>query len=219
MKEGKGVCCCDASPGIYKDVTPEGGGPLGSKLVLMTMKPGESDTPHDHPAHYMYVLSGGKVSITGAPFPAGETKEVEMHAGAGMVMPPGVHQVSNVGETEIKVLFIEVTDQAGETPEDHITPQETDGCTYKTLAEDGQWMVVKMDLKAGEEDHPHSHRDHIVYCIDGDQLTIYPGKKKGEQKLVVDLKPGMVLPVPTGFHIVSNTGSKTANMVYFERKC
>lgn len=215
-KTGEGISCCTVSPGSYQDLSPEGGAPLGSKLIKMTLKVGEQDEPHDHPKHYMYIISGGKLAITGAPFPAGVTKELEMKTGSGMIVPAGAHQVKNVGDTDVEILFLEVSDKKGMTPEAHKTPQETDPGHYNTLAEDGEWMVVKMDMKVGEEDHPHSHRDHIVYMLDGGEITIWPGKEKGEQKLVVPITPGMVVPVPTGFHIVANTGDKPISAVYFE---
>jgi len=218
-KSGKGISCCSASPGSYKDVSPEGGAPLGSKLIKMTLKVGEQDEPHDHPKHYMYIIAGGKLSITGAPFPPGVTKELEMKTGMGMIVPAGAHQVKNTGDTDVEILFLEVTEKKGETPEAHKTPQDTDPGHYKTLAEDDDWMVVKMDMKVGEEDHPHSHRDHIVYMLDGGEITIWPGKEKGEKKAVVPITPGMVVPVPVGYHIVANTGNKPVSAVYFERKC
>ena len=60
------------------------------RLVHMCLQPGQRDEPHDHPKHYMYILAGGLLRITGAPMPAGETMETEMPTGAGMVMPPWV---------------------------------------------------------------------------------------------------------------------------------
>mmetsp|Transcript_22498 Transcript_22498/g.36162 ORF Transcript_22498/g.36162 Transcript_22498/m.36162 type:complete len:253 (-) Transcript_22498:176-934(-) len=217
LKVGKGVFCCACNPDNYKDISPDGGAPLESKLIMMTMKPGEEDKPHEHPWHYMYIISGGKVTITGAPFPETESKELEMKSGSGMVVPAGVHQVKNSGDTEVKILFIEVSEKKGETPEDHLAPQKTNPEHYKTLAEDNNWMVVKMEMKPGAEDLPHSHRDHIVFILGGDEITIWPGKEKGEQKLVVPIKAGAVLPVPTGYHIVKNTGKETMSAVYFER--
>jgi uncharacterized RmlC-like cupin family protein len=117
------------------------------------------------------------------------------------------------------VLFLEVTGpQGGETPEGHVCPQETDACHYKTLAEDENWMVVKMDVAPGAEDHPHSHKEHVVYIVDGEQLTIWGGKEKEGDGMTVPVAAGAVLPVPSGFHIVKNTGTKPVSAVYFERK-
>ena len=134
-----------------------------------------------------------------------------------------LRQVENVGDAEVELLFLEVGAQAGDTPEGHLAPQETDAGHYSVLAEDDDWMVVKMDVKAGEEDHAHSHREHVVYALSEAELSIWGGadkdmKAEGEPNVKVPIKPGMVLPVPTGFHIVKNTGQTDASCVYFERK-
>ena len=99
-------------PDAYKDITPESG-PDGPnylhkcKLVKMTLKAGCKDVPHYHPAHYMYVVRGGKVKIIGAPAPPGETIEVELKSGDGMIMPEGSHEVENVGDEDIEIYFLE----------------------------------------------------------------------------------------------------------------
>ena len=35
--------------------------------------------------------------------------ELELPSGAAMVIPAGPHQVTNVGEVEVKILFVEVS--------------------------------------------------------------------------------------------------------------
>ena len=62
------------------------------RLVEMTMKPGVSDPPHDHPKHYMYFVDGGKLSITDFD-EEGKSKdnahEVEIPSGAAPIFPAG----------------------------------------------------------------------------------------------------------------------------------
>ena len=53
-------------------------------------------------------------------FLKGESKEIELPTGAGMCMPPGCHQVENVGDCDVEVLFLDLGKQNGETPKDHI---------------------------------------------------------------------------------------------------
>jgi hypothetical protein len=58
-----------------------------------------------------------------------------------------------------------------------------------------------------------------VYVLEGDGLTIFPGKTEDEaSKMEVPIKPGMALPVHTGHHIVKNTGTIDCEMVFFELK-
>jgi quercetin dioxygenase-like cupin family protein len=208
---GTGINCYDASPNNYKVIAEL---PVG-KLIEMTMKPGESDDPHDHPVHHMYVVKGGKLKITAD----GHSGEKEIPDGAPIIMPAGPHQVSNVGDNDVKIIFLEPTGTVGETPEGHTTPMDTDPDCYKILVEDDDWFIGEMTLAAGAEDHPHSHRDHLVYVLTGDELTIWPGKEKDdEKKMVAPIKPGAALPVPNGFHIVGNTGTTEAKLIFWEAK-
>lgn len=219
--------CCDAFPEGYKNITPAEGpdGPdylKGCKLVHLTLKRGQKDVPHYHPIHYMYVIKGGKLRITGAPDPSGETIEPELVTGAGMIMPAGERVVENIGEDDVEVLFIEVGEQNGRTPDGHLACFEAEPDHYKVVAEDEDWMVVTMSMQPGEEDKPHSHREHVVYVLSEGELSIWGGKEKTDPEKPdlgpVPVKPGTVLPVPTGFHIVKNTGSVPVIAVFFERK-
>ena len=87
-------------------------------------------------------------------------------------------------------------------------------------------MVVAMHMQPGEEDKPHSHREHVVYVLfvgkqTRGELSIWVGKNKTDPKktdMVAPVVPGVVLPVPTGFHIVKNTGATPVTAMFFERK-
>jgi hypothetical protein len=52
-----------------------------------------------------------------------------------------------------------------------------------------------------------------VLVTEGEQITLYPGKDKSEGEMVINISPGMALPVPAGFHIVKNTGSQDAKVI------
>ena len=90
--------CCTANPQNYKVMAEIPNG----RIVEMTLKAGEEDSPHDHPVHSMYVVTGGKLSITN--YTDGKPQEsnvVEIPSGAPPIMPAGVHQVKNVGDTDV----------------------------------------------------------------------------------------------------------------------
>merc|ERR1719231_186577 len=165
------------------------------------MKPGQGDHAHDHAPHYMYIKKGGKLAIAHD----GKTDEMEMPTGVGVALPAGPHQVTNIGDDDVEVLFVEVTGELGETPEGHTSPFDTNPEHYKVLVEDEEWFVGQMSMTAGEEDAAHSHRDHFIYVLEGDGITLYPGKEKGEEKMEVPIKPGMSIPVKAGWHVVVNS--------------
>lgn len=205
------VDCCDATPDSYSVLASSAVG----RLIKMTLKAGCTDNPHDHPlAHYLYILNGGKIKID-----MGEGKELELEVKAGQAMPVpgGPHQVSNIGDTDVEILFVEPTGRTTVTPSEFASPFKTDPGCYKILCEDDDWIVGEMVMKAGAEDHPHAHRDHLLYVLGGDKICIYPGKTK-DQKLELDIAPGAALDVPQGWHIVANTGAKDVKIIFWEIK-
>lgn len=214
---GANLDCCAENPDNYKVVAEIG---CGSRLIEMTLPTGKGDKPHDHPIHYLYVVSGGKLKLSPPPGATEGEAELELPDGAAKVIPAGPHQVTNVGDKDVKILFAEPSKEckAGSVEGDFVSPLTVCPECYKTVAEDDNWFVGEMTMEVGFEDPPHSHLDHLVYVIEGDGITIWPGKEKGEEKMEVPIKPGMALPVPAGHHIVKNTGTVKCKLVFFELK-
>jgi hypothetical protein len=63
---------------------------------------------------------------------------VEIPTGAPPIFPAGAHQVSNVGETDVKIVFVEVSGKFGDTPDHLKSPCDTDPDCYKVLAENDE---------------------------------------------------------------------------------
>ena len=78
-------------------------------MIEMTLPAGKTDVPHDHPLHYLYVVVPCKLKLTPPPGAPGDAPgaEVELPAGAGLVVPAGPHQVENIGTTDAKIIFFE----------------------------------------------------------------------------------------------------------------
>lgn len=199
-----------------------------ARLVEMVMAPGAEDSAHDHPAHSMYLCTDVKLSVT--PYnnegsPAGEPEIVEAPAGAAPIFPAGPHQVKNIGDSEVKVIFIEPYPTQTPAPcvEDFVAPFECNEQYYTKLAEDDNWITGLMTMAPGQEDDLHNHRDHLIYVLEGDEVTIYPEGDK-DQPQVVPIAPGAGLPAPVAAgaiftrHIVKNSGSSTCKLLFFEKK-
>lgn len=76
------------------------------RVLEYTLKPGEKDTPHTHPAKSSYVVSGGKIKVY---LENGETIIVDEVAGTASWMGyTGKHYVENIGSTTIKIVLTEV---------------------------------------------------------------------------------------------------------------
>ena len=75
-------------------------------MLEYTLKPGEKDTPHTHPAKSSYVVSGGKIKVH---LENGETILVdEVAETASWMGYVGKHYVENIGNTTIKIILTEV---------------------------------------------------------------------------------------------------------------
>ena len=75
------------------------------KVYTATFLAGSSDNVHEHGMNTAYVITGGKVEITGAD---GSVNERNIPDGAVLHSDKMVrHQVKNIGETDIKVLLAE----------------------------------------------------------------------------------------------------------------
>ena len=64
---------------------------------------------HDHPDHMAYAMSDGKLEIT----PEGKAKAVhDVKAGMALWIPAEAHQARNAGDTELRLLVVELKEPA-----------------------------------------------------------------------------------------------------------
>jgi len=216
--------CCASNPESYKVVAEI----PNARLVEMRVPAGGEDIPHDHPAHSMFFARPAKLSITDyGPDgkPAGEPHVVEIPAGASPIFPAGAHQVKNVGDSEALVLFVEqypLCMPCGDV-EGFVSPFEACPGCYKVLAENDDWVTGMVEMAPGEMDSLHYHKDHLIYVLEGDEVTIYPGGNMDDPH-AVPIKPEAGIPAPMSAgpifakHIMKNSGTKPIKMLFFEMK-
>jgi len=216
--------CCTASPDLYKTIAEI---PDVARLVEMTFPAGAKDVPHEHPIHSMYFLTDVKLKIKGPPVSADVKDDggvADLPAGACPIFPAMVHQVENVGDKEGKAVFVEP--YQGCKPcgdiEGYISPFKVSADCYKILAEDDAWITGMMTMAVGEKDEFHHHKDHLIYVVEGDGVTIYPGGDESAA-MVVPLKVGAGIPAPMAAppfasHTLLNSGTVPLKMLFFEAK-
>lgn len=215
--------CCSSNPEYYKVVAEI---PGRARLVEMVVPPGGEDAPHEHPTHSMYFVAPAKLSIRDmADGKLGDPHEAELPAGAAPIFPPGGHQVKNIGDSDSRVIFVESYPgwKPSGGPETFVTPFEKCDKFYQKLAEDDEWITGVMTMQPGEIDDLHNHRDHLIYVIEGDELTIYPDGNM-EDPHAVPIQPFKAIPAPVAAgsiftnHVLKNTGKGPAKLVFFESK-
>jgi len=215
--------CCTSNPESYKVVAEI----PNARLVEMKVAPGGSDAPHEHPAHSMYFLKPAKLEISDGNPPA-NPHVVEIPAGAAPIFPAGAHQVKNVGTEEANVLFVEAmpTCKPCGDVEGSVTPFSVSPTCYKILAENDDWITGELVIAPGESDVLHNHKDHLIYVVEGDEVTIYEnGDTTDASKAhAVPIKPGAGIPAPIAAgpifanHSLKNTGKGPVKMIFFEMK-
>ena len=76
------------------------------RVLEYSLKPGQKDTPHTHPAKSSYVVSGGKLKVY---LETGETIIADEETGTASWRDyVGKHYVENVGNTTVTIILTEI---------------------------------------------------------------------------------------------------------------
>jgi len=75
------------------------------RVLEATLKPGDKEKTHSHPAYVIYVIQGGKTRNHAA---NGTVTEVEFKTGDVIYRDPLTHWAENVGDTTIKLELVEL---------------------------------------------------------------------------------------------------------------
>lgn len=76
------------------------------RVLEYSLKPGQKDTPHTHPAKSSYVVSGGKIKVY---LENGETIIADEEAGTASWRDyVGKHYVENIGNTTVTIVLTEI---------------------------------------------------------------------------------------------------------------
>ena len=109
----------------------------------------------------------------------------------------------------------------GEVP-DFISPFKVAPECYQVLAENDDFVTGMMTMKPGESDPVHHHKDHLIFVLEGEEITIYPcGDQAAAMTVPIAFGAGIPAPMsapPFGKHSLRNTGKTTVKMLFFESK-
>lgn len=85
----------------------------------------------------------------------------------------------------------------------YIDPAKASPENYKVLFENEHVIVLEMSLKAGQQDHEHSHHDETVYFVSGGKVKIH---LPDGQLVEADLPDGHIMWHEAWTHTVENVG-------------
>jgi len=75
------------------------------RVLEATIKPGQKEATHSHPAYVIYVIQGGKVRMHGTD---GTVTETEFKTGDALYREPVTHWGENIGNTTIRLELVEL---------------------------------------------------------------------------------------------------------------
>lgn len=75
------------------------------RVLEATLKPGDKEKTHSHPAYVIYVIEGGKVRTHGAD---GTVTDAEFKTGAVIYREAVTHWAENIGNTTIRLELVEL---------------------------------------------------------------------------------------------------------------
>ena len=75
------------------------------RVFDVTLKPGEKEKTHSHPASVVYVIEGGKIRNHASD---GTVAEAELKTGDVVYREPLTHWAENIGNTTIRLVLVEL---------------------------------------------------------------------------------------------------------------
>ena len=75
------------------------------RVLEATLKPGDKEQLHSHPAYVIYEIEGGKVRTHGVD---GSAVEAEFKTGDVIYRGPVTHWAENIGKTKIRLELVEL---------------------------------------------------------------------------------------------------------------
>ena len=78
------------------------------RVLEATLKPGDKEKTHSHPAYVIYVIAGGKVRTHGMD---GSVADAEFKTGDVIYREPVTHWAENVGDTTIRLELVELKEK------------------------------------------------------------------------------------------------------------
>lgn len=75
------------------------------RVLEATLKPGDKEKTHSHPAYVIYVIVGGKVRTHGTD---GSVADAEFKTGDVIYREPVTHWAENIGNTTIRLELVEL---------------------------------------------------------------------------------------------------------------
>lgn len=186
------------------------------RVFEVHFKPGAKIGTHSHPDHAAYVLSGGKLKLI---YPD-TAVVVEAQAGATFWIPAESHAAENVGDTDLRVLVLDVKLPKSDPPatadyDSTLDPAKVAPEKYTVLLENERMRLLKTHYEAGAKSPLHAHRPNVVYTLtDGKVRHTFKDGKSAE----IEFSAGQALWREAEVHAGENFNTAAFEVLLAELK-
>lgn len=115
------------------------------RVLDIHMDKGGKSPMHSHPGSYIYNFTPGKVRFTSTD---GKSEEVDLKAASSMWRDAESHAVENIGETEVRVLHVEIKHATGDKGA-QLAGAKTSGEHVMVSPQDLKWQAGPPSLPQG----------------------------------------------------------------------
>ena len=181
-----------------------------ARVVEYSIKPGEKDNPHTHPAKVSYVLEGGNLKIT----PDSMSFDTDDKTGEATwrgAVPR--HFATNTGTTPVRILLVEVKLVEFPRVSPSRDPARVNPSSIKVKLENDSVRVMEAELPPGYQEKLHSHTPYVMYILSGGRVRIHLEDGRSRES---EFKPGDVFFSDPVTHWAENIGSSTIRVLLVE---
>ncbi len=197
----------EAGPDIYKVLVEND----TIRMFEATFAVGSEIALHQHPDLVAYAVTGGKLEVTQ---PGGKPEVFDLTPGMAIFDKAQSHSAKNVGETEIKLVVVELRAGGTAAPEGG-DPAKVGPKQYKQVLDHERARVFEVTFAKGAKIKAHAHPDHAVYVLSGGKLEI---TETGKEPQALELEAGQAVFLPAQVHSAKNLGKTPVKLVVFEIK-
>jgi quercetin dioxygenase-like cupin family protein len=181
------------------------------RVVEYSLKPGEKDNPHTHPAKVSYVLSGGTLRI----FPEGGNafSSDENTGDVAWMNPVPRHFVENTGTTPVRIVLFEIKEVQFPRVSSTKDPALVNPSSINVKLDNDSVRVMEADLPPGFQEKPHAHTPYVMYILNGGKVRIHLEDGRARES---EFKPGDVFFSNPVTHWAENIGSSAIKVLLVE---
>jgi quercetin dioxygenase-like cupin family protein len=181
------------------------------RVLEYSLKPGERDAWHTHPAKVSWGLTGGKVRITLADSTSFDSEEKAGHVTWMTALP--LHYARNIGDAPLRIVLVEPKGQSFQQAERNMDPALVNPSSIAVKIENEAVRVMEATLPPGFRETMHTHPGYVMYILDGGsvRLNMADGSSRDSE-----FRSGAVFYSDPITHWAENTGSTTIRVMIVE---